>query len=236
MNSEYYERCTSGREDEQLLATHSAASSTSSLSNPALLAVEHPAASTGNSNHTTVFQDVARVLRVVWLGGGATLLGFVGHSVGWVVLHLASSSTGPDVGCIAGIGTAGAAALSAPSVAFYLAATSLLRNQRRTPTASAQCSPNACRRAHAGHHRARRGVGRRCAFVVVFVLYGAASGALGSAILSSKCETHALFAASVGATGWFLLALVCVVCENILRELSALQEAGTEGVESLLSI
>lgn len=228
MSSHYHERSTARGEDEQLMAPHSPTSSTSSISNPALLGVQSPGVPTGN--HPTGFQDIAPVLRLalcatMWLGGGATLLGLVGHSVGWVILQRAGASASPDVACIADIGTAGATILTAPAVAIYLAATSLLRSRGWT-TGGAQFSPYVSGRYHQDRGRA----GRYHAFVVVFVLYGAVSGALGSAMLEARCETRASVAASVGAMGWFVLALVCVMFENISRELSVLRAGGTEPV------
>ena len=136
---DYHGRTGLANEDDRLLRRNSSpASSTSSISNPALLAIERPTSPTRET--PTGWEVVKALLRTVyataWLCGGAALLGLVGHSVGWVVLHNAfatsdaDASTRTDVACAVRPGVFGAVVLSVPSVIAYLAV--LRRGQPQT--------------------------------------------------------------------------------------------------------
>ena len=230
-----YHDCPSleGEDDRLLQRSPSPASSTSSIGNPALLAIEHPLSSTRGT--ITAWEAVQALLRTVhatgWVCGGAAIRGLVGHSVGWVVLHsaFANSDTNlnTDVVCVVGPGVIGTVALSVPSAVAYLG---ILRGrgQTRTPGSSFALE------SEPGEARTSRKAGRYCSLGVALVVYGAGSGALGWAIVASRqCAISAQFAASVGAAGCFFLALACAACDSLLREMSSLKVARTGDEESL---
>ena len=208
------------REDDRLLRrSPSPASSTSSMSNPAVLAIELPLSSTRDIS--TVWEVVQVLLRIVhatgWVCGFAATLGLVGHSVGWVVLHsaFANSDTNlnTDVVCVVGPGVIGTVALSVPSAVAYLG---ILRGrgQTRTPGSSFALE------SEPGEARTSRKAGRYCSLGVALVVYGAGSGALGWAIVASRqCTVSAQFAVSVGAAGCFFLVLACAACDSLLCEM-----------------
>ena len=237
---DYHGRTGLANEDDRLLRRNSSpASSTSSISNPALLAIERPTSPTRET--PTGWEVVKALLRTVyataWLCSGAALLGLVGHSVGWVVLHNAfatsdaDASTRTDVACAVRPGVFGAVVLSVPSVIAYLAV--LRRGQPQTRAQGVLFPPDA----GSGEARTNRSVARRTArytaFGLVLVLYGALSGALGSVIVTSGCTISVRFAASVGAAGWSLLALTYAMCDSILCEMGALEVARIGSEENL---
>lgn len=222
-----------GEDDRLLRRSPSPASSTSSISNPALLAIELPLLSTRDTS--TVWEAVQVLLRIVhatgWVCGGAATLGLVGHSVGWVVLHSVSTNSdtnlNTDVVCVVGPGVIGTVALSVPSVVAYLG---ILRARAQTRTPGSLFALES----ESGGARTNRKAGRYCLLGVVLVVYGAGSGALGWAIvISRQCTISAQFAVSVGAAGCFFLALACAACDSLLCEMSALEVARTEDEESL---
>lgn len=169
---DYHGRTGLANEDDRLLRRNSSpASSTSSISNPALLAIERPTSPTRET--PTGWEVVKALLRTVyataWLCGGAALLGLVGHSVGWVVLHTAfansdtDASTQPDVACVVRPGVFGAVVLSVPSVVAYLA---ILRGRRQTRAPGVLFPPDA----ESGAARTNRSVARRMARYTTFGL------------------------------------------------------------------
>ncbi|KAH9918292.1 uncharacterized protein B0H18DRAFT_1031432 [Fomitopsis serialis] len=181
--------------------------SSSSISNPAELAVECPDSSNGRTPHVSRLLHVPGVL--AWVVGGAAFLGFVGMSLGQTVrrrTHTCLPESELNIQCARRVGAAGAAVLSLPLYATYLSVSRALARRaphplvRRWPLSSA-CLLQVCK-------------------TLLFVSYGAASGAAGWAILratwSRGCDMSDIArAAGIGALGWFLLSLVCVVCENV---------------------
>ena len=123
----YYGRHLSrGSANDQPVRAPSPASSTSSISNPALLAVERPHSPTRGGCRSSVLR--VAVCGLAW-ASGVTLFGSVGHSIGWVVLRPVSVDAAVGFGCVVGAGVAGAAVLSVPSLVLGVAAVSVLRTR-----------------------------------------------------------------------------------------------------------